>query len=331
VPADAAAVVLNVTVDDPKYAGYVTVQPCGAPAPSASTLNYEWDTTVANHVIVKPGADGKVCVFTYAATHVLVDLLGWITAAGGYTGVAPVRALDTRSGGGRLGAGGAATVHLGAVGVPAAADAVVVNVTAVDPAGPGYLSVSPCPGAAGPVSSVNYGTGQTVADLAVTPVAADGTVCVQTYAATDVLVDVMGWFTAGSPFTPTAPRRLLDTRSGAGPVAGGTALTVDLPALGGVPAGASAAALTVTLTGARGDGYATVYPCGQPAPLASDLNYRAGAPVPALTLAALPADGKVCVFTYAPADVLVDLSGWVEAGDGYVGITPTRLVDTRAG
>jgi hypothetical protein len=331
VPADAAAVVLNVTVDDPKYAGYVTVQPCGAPAPSASTLNYEWDTTVANHVIVKPGADGKVCVFTYAATHVLVDLLGWITAAGGYTGVAPVRALDTRSGGGRLGAGGTATVHLGAVGVPAAADAVVVNVTAVDPAGPGYLSVSPCPGAAGPVSSVNYGTGQTVADLAVTPVAADGTVCVQTYAATDVLVDVMGWFTAGSPFTPTAPRRLLDTRSGAGPVAGGTALTVDLPALGGVPAGASAAALTVTLTGARGDGYATVYPCGQPAPLASDLNYRAGAPVPALTLAALPADGKVCVFTYAPADVLVDLSGWLEAGDGYVGITPTRLVDTRAG
>ena len=79
VPADAAAVVLNVTVDDPKYAGYVTVQPCGAPPPSASTANYEWDTTVANHVVVKPGTDGKVCVFTYAATHVLVDLLGWIT------------------------------------------------------------------------------------------------------------------------------------------------------------------------------------------------------------------------------------------------------------
>ena len=113
-------------------------------------------------------------------------------------------------------------------------------------------------------------------------------------------------------------------------MAGGTALTVDLPALGGVPVGASAAALTVTLTGTTGDGYATVYPCGQPAPLASDLNYRAGASVPALTLAALPADGKVCVFTYATADVLVDLSGWVEAGAGYVGITPTRLVDTRS-
>ena len=110
-PADAAAVVLNVTVDDPKYAGYVTVQPCGAPPPSASTVNYEWDTTVANHVVVKPGTDGKVCVYTYAATHVLVDLLGWITGAGGYTGIAPVRALDTRAADAPLAAGATAVVH----------------------------------------------------------------------------------------------------------------------------------------------------------------------------------------------------------------------------
>jgi hypothetical protein len=329
VPADAAAVVLNVTVDDPKYAGYVTVQPCGAPPPSASTANYEWDTTVANHVVVKPGTDGKVCVFTYAATHVLVDLLGWITSTGGYTGVTPVRALDTRTTT-RLVPGATAIVHVDASGVPAGAEAVVVNVTAVDPLGPGYLSVSPCPGTVGSVSSVNYTTSQTVANLAVIPIAADGTICVQTYAPTHVLVDVMGWFAAGSPFTPVTPRRVLDTRATGGPVAGGTALTVDLATVGGVPVGASAAAITVTLTGTTGDGYATVFPCGQPVPLASDLNYRAGASVPALTLAALPADTKVCVFTYATAHVIVDLSGWVDAGAGYVGITPTRLVDTRS-
>ena len=329
VPADAAAVVLNVTVDDPKYAGYVTVQPCGAPPPSASTANYEWDTTVANHVVVKPGTDGKVCVFTYAATHVIVDLLGWITSAGGYTGVTPVRALDTRVTA-RLAPGATAIVHVDTSGVPAGAEAVVVNVTAVDPLGPGYLSVSPCPGTVGSVSSVNYATGQTVANLAVIPVGGDGTICVQTYAPTHVLVDVMGWFAVGSPFTPVAPKRVLDTRAGGGPVTVGTARTVDLAALGGVPVGASAAAITVTLTGTTGDGYATVFPCGQPVPLASDLNYRAGASVPALTLAALPADAKVCVFTYATAHVIVDLSGWVEAGGGYVGITPTRLVDTRS-
>jgi hypothetical protein len=98
VPTDVAAVVLNVTVTDPKYAGYITVVPCGplSSAPSASTADYRWDTTVANHVVVRPGRDGKVCVFTYADAHVIVDLLGWITGTGGYTGVAPVRAIDTR-------------------------------------------------------------------------------------------------------------------------------------------------------------------------------------------------------------------------------------------
>jgi hypothetical protein len=172
---------------------------------------------------------------------------------------------------------------------------------------------------------VNYRAGQTVADLGVTPLASDGTVCVQTYAPSDVLVDVMGWFAPSSPFTPVTPRRVVDTRLAGGPVAGGSVLTVDLP---GVPASARAAALTLTVTNAQADGYATVFPCGQPAPLASDLNYTAGASVPALTLAPLAADGRVCVFTYASADVLVDLSGWID-GAGYVGITPSRLADTR--
>ena len=57
VPNDAAAVAINVTVTDPKYAGYLTVSPCGATA-GTSNLNYEWDTTVANHALVKPGPDG---------------------------------------------------------------------------------------------------------------------------------------------------------------------------------------------------------------------------------------------------------------------------------
>jgi hypothetical protein len=328
IPADAAApVVLNVTVTDPKYAGYVTVQPCGSPPPSASNMNYEWDTTVANHVVVRPGAGGKVCVFTYAAAHVLVDLLGWIGGGEGYTGVTPVRAFDSRAGA-RLAPGTTTTVPLTAVAVPADAEAVVLNVTAVDPVGPGYLTVSPCPGASGPVSNVNYSAGQTVANLAVTPVGPGGAVCVQTFAPSHVLVDVMGWFEAGSPFTPVTPHRVLDTRVSSGAVPGGSALTVDLPVVGGVPAGARAAAVTVTVTGTQGDGYATIYPCGQPAPLASDLNYRAGASVPAFTLAALPSDGKVCVFTYAAAHVVADMAGWLDGG--YVGMTPTRLIDTRS-
>ena len=332
VPGDAAAVTLNVTVTDPKYAGYVTVSPCGATT-GTSNLNYEWDTTVANHVIVKPGTDGKVCVSTYADAHVLVDLTGWIPAAGrGFVGITPTRAFDSRAGA-PLPRGGTATVTLAAAGVPADAAAVVLNVTAVDPAGPGYLGVAPCADRPGDVSSVNYVTGQTVADLAVTPLGPGGTVCVSSFAASHVLVDVMGWFVAGSSFSAVTPHRIVDTRraQGAppGPLAAGAVLAVDLAALGGVPAGAPAAALTITAADPRGDGYVTVFPCGSTPPAASDLNYQTGAAVPALALAALAPDGRVCVFTYAATDVVVDVSGWIPPGGAYTGTTPTRLVDTR--
>jgi hypothetical protein len=330
VPAEAAAVALNVTVTDPKYAGFVTVAPCGATA-GTSNLNYEWDTTVANHVVVKPGAGGQVCVSTYADAHVLVDLTGWIPPTGsGFTGITPTRAFDSRMSA-ALGPGATATVRL--AGVPADAAAVVLNVTAVAPAGPGYLSVTPCPGGPGTVSSVNYDTGQTVADLAITPLGPGATVCVSSFASSHVLVDVMGWFGAGASFTSVTPHRVVDTRRGvgatAGPLGTGSVLEVDLPALGSLPAGAPAAALTVTVTDPRADGYATVFPCGAAVPVASDLNYRAGASVPALTLAPLAADGRVCIFTFAAADVVVDLSGWVPPGGAYTGTTPTRLVDTR--
>ncbi len=51
---------------------------------------------VANFVVVQPDADGDVCIYAHAATHVVVDLLGTVSA--GFTGGAPQRLLDTRVG-----------------------------------------------------------------------------------------------------------------------------------------------------------------------------------------------------------------------------------------
>jgi hypothetical protein len=53
VPADAAAVVLNVTVNEPEQAGFVTAYPCGTPRPNASNLNYVPGQTIPNNVIVR--------------------------------------------------------------------------------------------------------------------------------------------------------------------------------------------------------------------------------------------------------------------------------------
>jgi hypothetical protein len=79
IPADATAVVLNVTVTEPTGAGYVTVYPCGTDTPGTSNLNYTPGQTIANTVIAKIGTDGKICIYTSTTTHLVIDLNGYYT------------------------------------------------------------------------------------------------------------------------------------------------------------------------------------------------------------------------------------------------------------
>ena len=63
--------------------------------PEASTLNVLPGDVVANAAIVAPDADGMICVYALTEMHLIVDVLGAIGAP--VDGMAPVRALDTRS------------------------------------------------------------------------------------------------------------------------------------------------------------------------------------------------------------------------------------------
>ena len=72
-----SAVSLNVTVTQPDGAGYVTVWPCASPQPDASNLNYVAGQTVPNAVIAPVDANGEVCLYTYAPTHLIADVNGW--------------------------------------------------------------------------------------------------------------------------------------------------------------------------------------------------------------------------------------------------------------
>ena len=76
VPADAAAVVLNVTVNEPEQAGFVTAYPCNSPRPNASNLNYVPGQTIPNNVIVKLGAGGTVCLYSDQTTNLIADVNG---------------------------------------------------------------------------------------------------------------------------------------------------------------------------------------------------------------------------------------------------------------
>ena len=94
----------------------------------------------------------------------------------------------------------------GQAGFPADATAALINLTATNTAAPGYVRAYPC-GEEQDVSNVNYAAGQTVANLASVKVAAGGDICFKSYAQTDIVVDLAGWYSpsgaAASSWPPT--------------------------------------------------------------------------------------------------------------------------------
>jgi hypothetical protein len=147
---------------------------------------------------------------------------------------------------------------------------------------------------------------------------------VYTDAPAHLVVDVAGWFptptSAAPPFGGVRPARVLDTRqpnstvdglgAGLGATVPGGVVEVTVAGRGGVPVNAGAVTLNVTVVSPSSDGFATVYPCGQPVPIASNLNYRAGDVVPNSVVTRVGAEGGVCIFADASTELLVDVTGW---------------------
>ncbi|GAA5008188.1 hypothetical protein GCM10025734_50050 [Kitasatospora paranensis] len=141
-----------------------------------------------------------------------------------------------------------------------------------------------------------------------------------------------------SGYSPVTPQRLLDTRYGTGaPKARvGAGGTVTLPITGGstgVPDGATAVILNVTAVNPTSGGFVTVYPDGQPRPVASNLNFAAGQVIPNLVVVPV-VNGKVDLYNkFGNVDLLADVTGYY-APDGpgrLATVAPTRLLDTRYG
>ena len=313
-----SAVVLNVTVTEPTAVSFLTAWPAGATRPLASNLNYAAGQTVANLVTVKVGTDGKVNLLNYAgSTHVIADVAGWYGADGDrFSGLSPARILDTRNGAGPLVAGTARALQVtGQGGVPATGvSAVVLNLTVTNTGSGGWLAAWPAGEALPLVSNLNYVPGQTVPNLAIVKVGAGGAVNLYSSGGpVDVIADVAGYFgDAGAGFATLPPARILDTRTGAGPLAPGTARTLQVTGRGGVPAtGVSAVVLNVTVTGPATGGWLAAWPAGEALPLVSNLNYVPGQTVPNLVIVKVGAGGAVNLYSSGgPVDVVVDVAGW---------------------
>jgi enamine deaminase RidA (YjgF/YER057c/UK114 family) len=217
--------------------------------------------------------------------------------------------------------------------------AVSLNVTAVDPDDAGFVTVYPC-GVRPLASNVNFLAGQTVPNAVIAPVSATGTVCFYSSTATQLVVDINGWFRAGGGYKPVGPRRVFDTRPDQGADAlrpvpttkltGGQELAVQLSDLGAfVPAaGVAAVSLNVTVVDAEARGFLSVYPCGQ-RPVVSSLNFEVGATVANEVVAVLSSTGSVCFFANTTVDLVVDVNGWMASVSDFTRSNPARVLDTR--
>lgn len=224
VPSGATAAILNVTVTRATSSGYLTVWPSGKARATVSNLNWVAGKAVANRVIVPLGSGGKISVFNGAGSGTvdfIVDLSGYFSSTGlKFSAVNPIRICDTRDPGkvgyttecspkagsnAPLQSGQTLLVQVGGVdGIPSTGvQAVVGNVTAAgSTAAGGFLSVLPggtsVSGANPPsISDVNWGAKEeAVANLTVVKAGAGTSIEVFNSAgATNVIVDVMGWYT----------------------------------------------------------------------------------------------------------------------------------------
>lgn len=339
VPAGATAVAVTVTAINPTESTHLSIYPTGSTTGAlTSSVNAASSGGTPNMVIVKLSGLRQFTVANSAGdVDVAIDLRGYFepstpaSPGDGFTPVNPYRVLDTRRGLGaprrKVGTHATITVKVtGVGGVPTSADAVALNLTAVDATASTYASIYPAGDPAGRSTSVvNANPGSPVADMAITRVSASGEVTLYNYAGSvDLVADILGYYSAGhgSGYIPVDPIRVLDTRVPTpDPIPGGDGGYFPVAADGSL-----ATAVTANLTGVSPTTatYLTLFPYGenpQQGVRTSTLNLRKGEVRANLATVGTTAGVQ-------PAEWLFNYAGSVNAVvdiDGFFTRQPTAL------
>jgi len=135
----------------------------------------------------------------------------------------------------------------------------------------------------------------------------------------------------GSGFVALTPTRVFDTRYDQAPaLSAGQVRTLTLSSL---PAGASAAVLNVTATGATAPAFVRVWPAGTPMPATSSLNVGQGDTVPNVVTTGVGAGRTVSLATSdGSTHLVVDLVGYYlpsAPSGGFHPVVPVRAFDSR--
>jgi hypothetical protein len=211
VPAEATAVVLNVTAVNPTAGSDLRVYPTGQVRPNSSSLNFVAGEVIPNLVIATVGTGGSIQIFNETGNvDVIADVLGYfrpaVSGGGPYHPLAPSRVLESRAGFGPIqystpwngGTDRAVQISgfLPSAVVPPNATAVVLNVIAVNPSGGSDLRVYPTGQPRPNASNLNFVAGETVPNLAVVALGTGGKIQIFNESGNvDVIADVVGYFT----------------------------------------------------------------------------------------------------------------------------------------
>lgn len=249
--------------------------------------------------------------------------------------VKPFRLVDTRVGLGttRLGARSVTRIDIGGADI----SAVSANFTVTAPSNYGYITVYNCTAERPIVSTLGYTPGQTVANHAIVPLA-KGDLCVFALAATDLIIDIDGYYresTTASGFMPATPARLFDSRSkGQQRLRAGVEMPLRVVGVtGGAPSGSTGVSLNVTAIDPSDHGHLQVYPCGvASSALFSNINYVPHDVRPNSVVSPVDGQGRICVRSLRDTHIAIDFTGYFTADDGYAfrPLDPIRLFDSRS-
>ena len=326
VPADASVVALNVTIDRPDRATFLTVSPGGAgQTPIASNLNVHAGDDRAALVLARIGTDGAIRIANDAGNADLIaDVVGYggTDVVGGFEARAPSRVLSTQDGVGMADAksraplGPNTLLDLPLTNVPVNATAVVMNITSTGATESTFITAFKGGTDRPNVSNLNVRANQDTANLAIVPLGAGNTVRFYNSAGdSHVIADVFGYLLAdrGDRYVAAdQPTRIIDTRSGLGDRG---QISPDQPIvlkLKGIPDNTSAVAVTLTGVNASQRSNLKVIPSGQPNSPFSNLNLERSEASANLVLVPLgsPDRQDYIVNSEGVTDIIVDVTGW---------------------
>ena len=274
------------------------------------------------------------------------------TAAADFVPVTPCRIADTRNPRGLFGGPAIArgtsrdfVISNSDCGIPSMAVAYSLNL-AVVPHGPlGYLTAWPAGQSQPVVATLNSLDGRIKSNAAIVPAGTNGAISVFATDATDVILDINGYFVPTTAsvntlaFYPVTPCRIADTRSANGPLGGpilrgqGTRTFPIRSSTCGVPASAQAYSLNFAALPKGPLGYLTAWPTGQSQPFVASLNGRTGTATANAVVVPAGSNGAVDVFATDDTDLVIDIDGYfAPAGPGGLSLhnlTPCRVLDTR--